>query len=120
MPEKPPALNPAPPKDCSADGVVNEKETRLAMMRWSGKAHFACGHRRVPASTWLGMLSDREVENEARNGAAVWQRGLALDELASRRRQCRGCENANRRARNHWAAFAVAAALLLLVAWRCW
>jgi hypothetical protein len=120
MPQKPPAPNPAPPKDCDSDGVVNAKETRLAMQRWRGNAHYACGHRRVPVSTWHGRLSDRQLADEVRLGGTATERGMATDEAADRRRQCRACENQSRRNRRHWSAIALAAALLLLALWRCW
>lgn len=114
MPERPPAPNPAPPPQ---DDCI---EYRVAMSRWAGVPYFTCGHRRVPVSTYLGMLTDIQVLHETTLGGTATERGLAADELASRHRQCRACEAQAKRNRRHWAALAVVAVVVLLVGWRCW
>lgn len=85
----------------------------------NGGVVWKCGHARRPTNSWLGTWSSDQLKYWAEGAASERGRQMCRDELAARRRSCPGCTVQNRRNRRHWSALAVAAALLLLVAWRC-
>lgn len=114
MPERPPAPRPFPPK---MDDCV---EYRVAVSEHLGQPYWRCGHARRPADSFFGKCSEEALKYWAEAAFTETGRGGCRSELAARRRSCPACEVQNRRARKHWAALAVVAALLLLVAWRCW
>ncbi len=120
MPQKPPRPNPPPPLDCDSDGAVNVKESLRAMRKWDGQPHWQCGHVRR-GSTWsqYNTFFGAPLSYWARHADSPAARVAITQELRERAQECPPCARATLKRRQHWSAIAIAAALLLLVCWRC-
>jgi hypothetical protein len=118
MPQKPPAPHPAPPIDCDSDGVVNQKETRLAMRAWDKLPHWRCGHvRRGNQWSKYDTFFGSPLSYWAKHADSATARDEVAQELRERSQECPTCAMATRQLRQRWAAGALVAGLLCFAAW---
>lgn len=112
MPQRPPAPNPAPPRQ------DNCPEYRVALARWRNAPHWRCGHARRDKYKLAHLPASAVFEECARHFVGPQ---IAAAELLERDQECPFCAASTRRIRGAWAALGLATFVLFSVRLAaCW